>query len=241
MSHLWFPKFENFWSTNNLWQNLNDTVEFNNLWWYSSIAFHCTAPTWWVVTFEATFDWTNREAVSMRSVNNDIFTSNTDDDSDFLWSISSARAFRWRTSTWWSASWTVMWRAQRDAATLEWIEFWNPPHRFWFTPVHKDASYTTAQTWSSLWTPASWKRYVVTDMTLAFTWATDATVKIFDETDSSGNYLYKSVVDVSLIWWWAIYHLNYHTPFVAATVDNILKITTSADIDIDTVLHWYEI
>lgn len=232
---------QDFGSTDNLGQNLNDTVEFDNVGGYSSIAFHCLAPTGGEVTFEATFDGANWEPVSMRSVTDDVFTNKTDDDSDFLGSISGARKFRWRTSTAGSAAGTVMGRAQRDAATLEGIEFGYPPHRFGFTPVHKDASYTTAQTGAAIWTPASGKKFVVTDLILNFHGATDANVKLFDETDSSGNYLYKANVDVSLIGGGQPQVISLKTPYVASADDNELKITTDADIDVDILLHGYEI
>ena len=233
--------FKDFWVTGNLWKDLNDTVELDNIYWFSTISFHCTAPTWWEVCFEASFDWTSWERISIRSITDDIFVNCTDDDSDFIWSISWVKKFRFKVITAWSANWTVIWRMQKDVTILEWIEFWNPPHRFWFLPIHKDWSYTTAQTWTAIRTPTSWKKVVVTDMTLVFSWATDWLVKIFDETDSSWNYLYKWTVDVSVAGWWRINHISFSTPYVSSAIDNVIKITTWADINIDVILHWYEV
>lgn len=240
MSYISFPSHQDFGSVGNLGQNLNDVFAVDNVSGYSSIAFHCLAPTGGEVTFEATFDGINWEAVSMRSVTDDIFTQSTDDDSDFLGSISGARQFRFRTSVGGSAAGTVMGRMQRDTATLEGIEFGYPPHRFGFVPVHKDASFTTAQTGAALWTPASGKKFVVTDCLVTGSGNTDATATIFDETNAAGNRLFRATLEVNTKGTIPI-TVPLRTPFVSTAVDNVLKLTTSADIDVDIILHGYEI
>ena len=176
----------------------------------------------------------------MRSINDDVFASSTTNGSDFIGSIAAVRSFRVRTSIAGSAAGSVVGRMQRDAAVLESIEFGYPPHRFGFTPVHKDASYTTAQTGVALWTPASGKRFIVTDGLITASGTTDATVSIFDDTDATGARLYRGYLNVSNIGSTVI-NIPLKTPFLSTAADNVLKLTTSAAIDVDIILGGYEI
>jgi len=153
-------RFENFGTTNNLGQNVNDEVVFDNIGGFSSIGFELAVPTGGTVVFEATFDGTNWENIAMRSQDDDLVTSVSSVSATFIGSISCARQFRVRTSVAGSASGTVQGRAQSDVSTLEGIEFGPPPHKIGFEPVHNDAIYVAQQTNTAFWTPASGKKFV---------------------------------------------------------------------------------
>jgi hypothetical protein len=225
---------------NNLGKNENDVVVFDNAGGYSTIALQITVPTGGVATFEATFDGSTWVPITLRDVENDVYAQSTDDGTPFIGSIAGARKFRLRTSTAGSANGTVIGTASRGTSTLEGIEFGWPPHRFGYTPVHKDASYATAQTGADIWTPATGKKFVLTDLSLICGGTTDAVVTIFDETNSTGNIIFKGTIDVSNNRQFAWNHA-FSTPYISSAANNDLKITTSANITIDVVAHGYEI
>ena len=240
MSNLEAKNYENFGSANNIGKDLNDAYIFDNVYGYSSIGFRCTVPTGGIVTFEGSFDDANWEPVSMRCVHDDIYTQSTDNGHDFIGSIAAMRKIRWRTSSAGSANGTVIGRAQRDSSTIEGIEFGYPPHRTGFTPVHKDSHYTTAQTGADIWTPSSDKKFVVTDLDIICGGTTDAVVTLFDETNSAGNIIFKGIIDVSNNKQF-VFSKTFRTPFISSAANNDLKITTSAGITIDIIIHGYEI
>jgi hypothetical protein len=223
----------------NLGQNLNDTFEFDNSGGYSTIALQITVPTGGVACFELTFDGLTWVPITLRDVENDIYAQNTDDGTPFIGSIAGCKYFRVRTCSAGSAPGSVIGSASRGASILEGIEFGWPPHRFGFAPVHKDASFSSAQTGTALWTPASGNKYCVTDLTIVCGGVTDSVVTIFDQTDSSGNRLFKGAIDVVNNKQF-LHSQEFVTPYVASAADNVLKLTTSANITIDIMVHGYE-
>ena len=232
--------YTNFGSSNNLSKTLNDYLEYEvegNM----TICFKITAPTGGAITFQASFDGTTWESITLRSINNDILKSIFSGSDNVIGSIAGARKIRFLTSTGGSANGSVMGVMNMAVAIQEQIEFGNPPHRFGYTPVHKDGSYTTAQTATTIWEPASGKRFVLTDLLMNFSGSTDGEVKIFDETDSSGNYIFKATIDVSVVGGGKPIPINLKTPYISSTAGNILKITTGDDIGVSLVVHGYEI
>lgn len=228
-----------FGSVGNLGEKENDVVEFDNTLGYSTITARVTAPTGGEVCFEGTVDGINWDGITLRSLKNDIFEQVTDNNSDFIGSISGLRKFRFRTCSAGSAVGTVMGRAMKEVSTLEGIEFGYPPHRFGYTPIHVDASYATAQTGTVIFTADSDKKSVVTDIYLVVSGTTDGNIKIFDETDATGNYLFKATVEVSTNKNFVFSH-NFSTPYISSAVGNSWKITTSADIEVDLIGHGYQ-
>lgn len=226
--------------TSNLAQSLNSSVTIENDLGYSTCAVRVTAPTGGVVIFEGSIDGINWESLNFRSISHDIFMSNSNNDSDFIGSIIGMRFIRFRVSSAGSTAGTVMGVLTKEVSILESIEFGYPPHRFGYTPVHKDASFTDAQTATAIWTPTSGKKYIVTDCLITASGTTDGTIKIFDNTDLSGGYLYKGYVNVSTIGTTVI-SIPLRTPFISSAVDNVLKFTSSANIDVDIILSGYEI
>jgi hypothetical protein len=224
----------------NLGKNLNDAYTIDNPRGHNSIGVRVTAPNGGSVSFEASFDNVNWENVSLRSIKNDEYTQTTNNNEDFIGSIAGVRKRNLRTSSAGSSNGTIIGRLFRQVATLEGIEFGWPPHRFGFSPVHKDSSFSTAQTGATLWQPASGKTYYVTDLWVIVGGTTDGVVTIFDHTDASGSRLFKGAVEVVTNKQF-VHCQQLKTPFKGGAIDNILKITTSANMTIDVILHGYEV
>ena len=231
---------EDFGSPGNLGAALNSTVEFNNEGGFSTAGFRLKIPTGGQVAFEASFDGTNFLSVTLRSINSDEFQQIADADDHFIGSISSVRKFRCRTSVAGSAAGDVVGRATMDVAMLEGQEFLPPPHKFCQTPIHKDSTFTTTQAGTAIWTPASGKRFVVTDCIITANGTTDANVSIFDGTDVPGNRLFYGFLDPSANFSIQI-PIHLRVPFISSAPNNALRLTTTAGIDCSVVLHGYEI
>lgn len=230
---------ENFGYSGNLGQSENDAVTFENKGGFSTIGFHLIPPAGGTVAFEASFDGTNWEMITLRGINSDVLTQSSDAEDDFIGSIAAGRQFRVRTSSAGGGAGTVMGRAQRDAAIIETIEFGAPPDKIGYDSVHKDVSYATAQTATAFWTPAAGKKFVITDMTIIVGGVTDGVLTIFDETDAAGNRLFKGTIDVSNNKQFSHVH-PFSVPFVSAAANNILKVTTTANMTVDIMAHGYE-
>ncbi len=108
-----------------------------------------------------------------------------------------------------------------------------------FTPVRKDFSYSSTQTNTVIWTPASGKKYVVTDLVMNIRNNTlgAITVTIFDETNSVGNILYKANFEAGSNFDTAA---NFITSFVSSAVNRSLKITTTGGLMISGTFQGYE-
>lgn len=108
-----------------------------------------------------------------------------------------------------------------------------------FAPIRKDFSYSTTQTNTVLWTPASGKKFVVTDYILNIRNSTlgAITVTIFDDTNATGNILYKQNLESG-----TNYDIpsNLVTPFVSGAANRSLKITTSGNLMISGTISGYE-
>ncbi len=229
----------NFGYSNNLGENLNDAVAFENKGGFSTIGFHLVPPVGGTVAFEASFDEVNWELITLRGINSDVIAQTADTEDDFIGSIAAGRSFRVRTSVAGSAAGTVIGRAQRDAAIIETIEFGPPPDKIGYATVHKDASYTTAQTNTAFWTPASGKKFVLTDITIVVGGVIDGVLTIFDETNASGSILFKGTIDVSNNKQFTYGHA-FRIPHVGASADNVMKVTTTTAMTVDIVTHGYE-
>lgn len=111
--------------------------------------------------------------------------------------------------------------------------------KFKTTPVRKDFSYSSTQTNTIIWTPTSGKKYVITDLTLNIRNSTlgAINVAIFDESNSTGNYLYRANFEAGT---------NYDavsnliTEFISSNINRNLKITTSGNLMISGSVQGYE-
>ena len=108
-----------------------------------------------------------------------------------------------------------------------------------YTSIKKDFSFSSTQTNTVLWTPASGKKFIVTDYTLNIRNSTlgALTVTIFDETNSSGNVLYKANFEAGTNY---DNVCNFVTPFISSALNRSLKITTSGNLMISGSIQGYE-
>lgn len=108
-----------------------------------------------------------------------------------------------------------------------------------FTPVRKDFSFSSAQTNTIIWTPASGKKFVVTDLIMNVRNSTlgALTLTIFDETNATGNILHKATYEsgsnVDVI-------SNLVTAFFSSDLNRSLKITTSGGLMVSGTVGGYE-
>lgn len=229
----------NFGSADNLGENENDEVEIINDLGYNTIGFYCTPPTGGTVIFETSYDGINWEATSIRGVTSDLITSRISVEGAFLGSISTNRAIRFRTEVAGSAPGTVMGVFQREISVIETIEFGHPPHKIGFvTDRHQDA-FSTNQTNTILWTPATGKKIVLTELFVFAGGNTDGNMSIFSDTNVNGNIIFKNDIKVST-------NVPYSQPLswqlgLISGVDESIKITTDAAINCNIMLFGYEI
>jgi hypothetical protein len=121
------------------------------------------------------------------------------------------------------------------------------PHNFGYTLIHRDAEYTTAQTGAALWTPATGRRFAVTDITISTGGTTSGIVTIWQGasadttytvgTDNAifrGEFAPSATVKPGAI-------KSFNVPFVATTVDHVLRVTTSAAMTVYIQVNGYEI
>jgi hypothetical protein len=218
-------------------QTLNDYTEFENR-GFSTITFYLVVPTGGEITFQANLDgaWEN---VSLRSIDNDVYQSVITSDGNFIGSIIGLPKIRFLTTVAGSAPGTVSGSVSRGVSILEGIEFGAPPHRFGYEPIHVDASFTSAQTATVLFTSDADKKGVVTDFYVVVSGTTDCRIKVFDETDTTGNYIFNAEVEVATNKNFIFGH-TFVTPYIQSAKGNSWKITTSADCDVDLIGHGYQ-
>jgi len=115
------------------------------------------------------------------------------------------------------------------------------------TQVTKSFNKTTAATGDAIWTPASGKRIAVTHLGIGTYGTTAARVIIWfgatadttytegtDQVLFKGSFIPSATVAEQTI-------IPFSVPFVAATVDHVLRITTDGGISIDVVAVGHEV
>lgn len=170
----------------------------------------------------------------------DTFTQQIEAGGDFIGSVSGAHNIRFRTSSAGTSGGSVSGSLQRNCSVIESIEFGPPPHKIGYELVHRDVSFSSAQTGATIRQPDSGNRFVVTDLIVVCGGSTDANVSIFDGSDSSGNSLFKGDIDISNNNQYSMNH-SFNVPYRSSAVDNILKLTTDDNITISVVVHGYEV
>lgn len=121
------------------------------------------------------------------------------------------------------------------------------PHNFGYTLIHKDGEYSTAQTGTALWTPATGKKFVVTDLTISTGGTTSGIVTLWQ--GASADTTYTVGTDPALFRGefapsatakpGAI--KSFNVPYISTTADHILRVTTSAAMTIYVQVNGYEI
>lgn len=222
-------------------QALNATVSFDNSRGFSSIGVRVVVPTGGQVSFEASFDGVTFFGATFRSQEFDQYTQKTSTTGHFVGSISAFRVVRFKTTIGGSAPGSASGRLTSYQSTLEGIEHGYPPHKRGFTPIRKDFTYSTTQTGTNIWTPASGKTFIITSYTIFGSGTTDATVTIYDQTDVTGNRMLVGFFDVTVNSPIAISSFMGDCPFISAAANNSLKLTTTASINLFGVFFGYEI
>lgn len=121
------------------------------------------------------------------------------------------------------------------------------PHNIGFTTVHKDGEYTTAQTGTNIWVPATGKKYVITDLTITTGGTTGGLVTLFQAATGTtafaagttpaifrGSFLPSATVAPGVT-------KIFPIPYVSTTADHTLHVTTSAAMTVYIQINGYEI
>ena len=113
------------------------------------------------------------------------------------------------------------------------------PSKKGITMIRKSGSVTTQQTNAAIWTPASGKRFVITDYILSIHNATlgQQSLQVFDGTNASGNHI---INEVSASGSNYVIQCTSREPFVSVARDNVLRVTTSAGIRLGYAMRGYE-
>lgn len=121
------------------------------------------------------------------------------------------------------------------------------PHNFGYLPIHRDGEYSTTQTGAALWTPASGKKFVVTDFTISTGGTTAGIVTLWQ--GASADTTYNVGTDPAIFRGEFAPTANSKpgvvktltNPYVSTTADHILRVTTSAAMTVYIQVNGYEI
>lgn len=121
------------------------------------------------------------------------------------------------------------------------------PHNFGYALLHRDGEYATTQTGTALWTPATGKRFVITDMTISTGGTTSGIVTIWQ--GASADTTYTAGTDPALFRGEFAPSAtakpgmvkSFNVPYYSTTVDHVLRVTTSAAMTIYVQVNGYEI
>jgi hypothetical protein len=122
-----------------------------------------------------------------------------------------------------------------------------PPHTIGYSLVHRDSEYTTAQTGSTFWQPASGRKFVVTDFTISTGGTTAGIVTMWQ--GALADTTYNAGTDPAIFRGEFAPGANskpgitktFNVPYVSTTVNHCIKITTSAAMTVYIQVNGYEI
>ncbi len=201
--------------------------------------------------FEVSADGTNYQSAEVRLTGNDSWQSgvNLTPTSGNAFRIFTVgyRSLRARTVATLGATVSMTATLAAHSPGLLAIKTGSAPHNFGYTPVHKDVEYTSAQTGTAIWTPASGKKFVVTDLTITTGGTTAGIVTIWQ--GASADTTYTVVTDPALYRGEFApsttskpqFTKQWRGGYVSTTADHILRITTSTAMTIYVQVEGYEI
>jgi len=102
------------------------------------------------------------------------------------------------------------------------------------TFIKKTIDFSASETAQAIWTPASGKKFVITDIVIAT--SAGGTITIFDNTNDTTNRIIKVYLSAN-----SGVTNNYRKPVVSSTADNVLKYTTGTGIAGSLTISGYEI
>lgn len=201
------------------------------------------------VTFEYTTDGTNWTADSTGVDANTLTqtTGVTTANGTWFFDSSSTTQYRVRSTAWTSGTLNINFVGSMGSA-ITYGPIINPrPDRIGVALVHKDVEYTTAQTGAAIWTPASGKKFAITNITIATGGTTSGIVTIWQ--GASGDTTYTAGTDPAIFRGEFApsstskpgFVKSYKVPYVSTTADHVLRITTSAAMTIYVQIDGYEV
>lgn len=206
------------------------------------------------IIFEATIDgknWFTCPTVIDRNLDSSdlLVTGAVTPTSGNLYTIglTGLRAFRVRTATTLGTTVAVATHLTTGELMVNVVSNANAPHNIGRAIVHKNAEYSTTQTGTAFWTPASGKKFVVTDFTISTGGTTAGIVTLWQ--GASGDTTYTAGTDPVVFRGEFSPSANakpgitktYNVPFVASTADHVLRVTTSAAMTVYIQVNGYEI
>lgn len=212
---------------------------------------HVGTTTTGTFIFENSADGTNWQSAEVRLTSNDTWQSaiNQTPTANNVYRVITAgfRNTRVRTVTTLGATVAFTATLSTDTPVLLGLKTGPAPHNIGYTPVHKDVEYTAAQTGTAIWTPASGKKFVVTDITISTGGTTAGIITLWQ--GASADTTYNAGTDPTIFRGEFAPSAtskpgavkSYRIPFISTTADHILRITTSAGITCYIQIEGYEI
>jgi hypothetical protein len=160
---------------------------------------------------------------------------------------SSVSQYRVRSTAWTSGTLNVTMIGSHGTA-INYGSIINPrPDRIGAALVHKDVEYTSAQTGTAVWTPASGKKFVVTDFTVTTGGTTSGIVTLWQ--GSGADTTYSAGTDPAIFRGEFApstaskpgFAKTFSVPYISTTADHVLRITTSAAMTVYVQINGYEV
>ena len=161
--------------------------------------------------------------------------------------VGGARQWRIRTNATLGATVQVRWTQGAGTSLLKALHVGNAPSRIGYTIVSKTAQYSTTQTTTALWTPATGKKIVVTSVQIQVGGTTAGTLQIYFAASSGaysrgttaaifdGEFAPSATLKPGVV-------MMPHTPFMSPAVNYLVYVTTSAAMNPLTITLWgYEV
>lgn len=144
-----------------------------------------------------------------------------------------------------SGTFTTKVTASTGNSIMKSIDVMPAPHNFGYTQVTKTAQYTTTQTSTALWTPASGKRVTVTSVQIQVGGTTAGTLQLYfgsgaytrgtNQAIFDGEFAPSATLKPGVV-------MTPHIPYTSLTANDSLRVTDSAAINPLTVTVWgYEV
>lgn len=215
------------------------------------ITFAIATTTTGTFIFEATADGTNWISVEVFSASEDLWVSGTNitptSGKSYHVLCGGYRQVRIRTVSTLGATVSHFINSTISQQLIAGIDTGAAPHNFGYSLIHKDGEYTTAQTGTNIWVPATGKKFVITDLTITTGGTTAGLVTLFQAATGTtaysagttpaifrGNFAPSATAYPGVV-------KSFNVPYVSTTIDHTLHVTTSAAMTVYIQLNGYEI
>lgn len=244
------PGFAHRYNPANLGTAINSTsaieVEGGN-----TMSFGIGTTTTGTFIFEGTTDATNWLSVEVFDAGLDMWVSGQNITPTlgkvYHLSVGGYRQIRLRTTATLGATVVHTCNVSASQQLLAGIDTGAAPHNFGYLIVHKDGEYTTTQTGTAIWTPATGKKFAVTDISITTGGTTAGIVTLWqgavadttyttgtDPAIFRGEFAPTNTSKPGAI-------KSFNVPYISTTIDHILRVTTSAAMTLYIQINGYEI